>query len=157
MSKFDAKKFLSAQDGAYGSYKQALAEIKNGKKVSHWIWYIFPQIEGLGHSSNSQHFAISSLNEARQYLADDVLRKRLIEISEELLKQEGSAESILGKVDAMKVRSSMTLFKEADISRRLIPARHRTDARAPAPSSSAASRSEQRTIFLMNSIYLIDA
>ena len=108
MSKFDAKKFLSAQDGAYGSYKQALAEIKNGKKVSHWIWYIFPQIEGLGHSSNSQHFAISSLNEARQYLADDVLRKRLIEISEELLKQEGSAES------AMKVRSSMTLFKEAD-------------------------------------------
>ena len=114
MSKFDAKKFLSAQDGAYGSYKQALAEIKNGKKVNHWIWYIFPQIEGLGHSSNSQHFAISSLNEARQYLADDVLRKRLIEISEELLKQEGSAESILGKVDAMKVRSSMTLFKEAD-------------------------------------------
>lgn len=114
MSKFDAKKFLNAQDGAYGSYKQALAEIKNGKKVSHWIWYIFPQMEGLGHSSNSQHFAISSLNEARQYLADDVLRKRLIEISEELLKQKGSAEKILGKVDAMKVRSSMTLFREAD-------------------------------------------
>ena len=111
MNKFDPKKFLSAQEGAY---KQALAEIKNGKKTSHWIWYIFPQIKGLGHSSNSQHFAIDSLNEARQYLADETLRSRLIEISEALLAQEGSAEKIFGKVDAMKVRSCMTLFREAD-------------------------------------------
>ncbi len=111
MSRFDAKKFLSAQEGAY---KQALAEISSGRKTSHWIWYIFPQIKGLGHSSTSDRYAIESLSEAKEYLADDVLRKRLIEISEALLKQEGSAEKILGKVDAMKVRSCMTLFREAD-------------------------------------------
>ena len=111
MSKFDTKKFLIAQEGAY---KQALAEIKSGRKTSHWIWYVFPQMKGLGYSSNSQNYAIGSLNEAREYLADQVLRKRLIEISEALLAQEGSAEKILGKVDAMKVRSCMTLFREAD-------------------------------------------
>lgn len=114
MSKFDPKKFLNAQNAAYGSYEQALAEIKKGKKTSHWIWYVFPQIKGLGHSGNSQTFAIDSLNEAREYLADETLKQRLIEISEALLKQEGSAEKILGKVDAMKVRSCMTLFREAD-------------------------------------------
>ena len=111
MSKFDAKKYLSAQEGAY---KQALAEIRSGRKTSHWIWYVFPQMKGLGYSSNSQNYGINSLNEARQYLADEVLRKRLIEISEAMLSQEGSAEKILGKIDAMKVRSCMTLFREAD-------------------------------------------
>ena len=113
MGKFDPKKFLNAQNAA-GSYEQALAEIRKGKKTSHWIWYVFPQIKGLGYSSTSDHYAISSLNEAKEYLADETLKKRLIEISEELLKQDGSAEKILGRVDAMKVRSCMTLFREAD-------------------------------------------
>lgn len=111
---FDAKKYLDAQNAAYDGYEQALGEIRRGKKVSHWIWYIFPQIRGLGRSSTAQYYALGSLEEARQYLEDLLLRKRLIEISEELLKQEGRIEGIVGYVDAMKIRSCMTLFSEAD-------------------------------------------
>ena len=113
MSGFDAEKYLKAQEGTYGSYEKALAEIKRGRKTSHWIWYIFPQIAGLGFSSTSHHYALGSLDEAKAYLANKVLRGRLIEMSEALLRQEGSAESILGHVDAVKVRSCMTLFREA--------------------------------------------
>lgn len=111
---FDAKKYLDAQNAVYDGYEQALGEIRRGKKVSHWIWYIFPQIRGLGRSSTAQYYALGSLEEARQYLEDLILRKRLIEISEELLKQEGRIEGIVGYVDAMKIRSCMTLFSEAD-------------------------------------------
>ena len=114
MSGFNADKYLNAQNGSYGSYEQALAEIKRGRKTSHWIWYIFPQVKGLGYSSTSNHYAIGSLDEARQYMADPVLRGRLIEISEALLAQDGSAEKIFGHTDAMKVRSCMTLFREAE-------------------------------------------
>lgn len=112
--KFDAEKYLSAQNSSYGSYEQALSEIRRGRKVSHWIWYIFPQMKGLGHSGTSEYYGIGSLDEAKQYLQNQRLCERLIEISEALLEQEGRIESIVGYVDALKVRSCMTLFREAD-------------------------------------------
>ena len=111
---FNAKKYLDAQNASYDGYEQALGEIRRGRKVSHWIWYIFPQIRGLGHSSTAQYYALESLEEAKQYLEDLLLRERLIEISEALLEQEGNIEGIVGYVDAMKVRSCMTLFSQAD-------------------------------------------
>lgn len=107
----DLSRFLNAQAR---DYEQALSEIRAGRKRSHWIWYIFPQIKGLGHSGMSQYYGIGSLEEAKQYLQDQLLRDRLIEISEALLEQEGKIESIVGYIDAMKVRSCMTLFREAD-------------------------------------------
>ena len=113
MCKFQAKKYLDAQNASYDGYEQALAEIRRGRKVSHWIWYIFPQIRGLGRSSTAQYYALEDLEEAREYLHNQTLHDRLIEISEALLQQEGSIESIVGYVDAMKVRSCMTLFREA--------------------------------------------
>lgn len=111
---FNAKKYLDAQNASYDGYEQALGEIRRGRKVSHWIWYIFPQIRGLGRSSTAQYYALESLEEAKQYLEDLLLRERLIEISEALLEQEGNIEGIVGYVDAMKVRSCMTLFSQAD-------------------------------------------
>ena len=110
----DLNRYLDAQNASYDGYEQALEEIRRGRKVSHWIWYIFPQIKGLGHSGMSQYYGIGSLEEAKQYLQDQLLRDRLIEISEALLEQEGKIESIVGYIDAMKVRSCMTLFREAD-------------------------------------------
>ena len=114
MSSFDAKKFIDAQNDSYGSYDQALAEIRNGQKMGHWIWYVFPQLRGLGMSSTSQYFGIRDLDEAKEYLQNQLLRNRLIEISEALLEQTGNIKNIVGYVDAMKVRSSMTLFMAAD-------------------------------------------
>lgn len=114
MSEFNAEKFLSAQNASYDSYEQALAEIRRGRKVSHWIWYIFPQLKGLGHSGTSEYYGLADLNEAKQYLQNQVLRMRLIEISEALLEQDGRIEGIVGYVDTLKVRSCMTLFREAD-------------------------------------------
>ena len=111
---FDAKRFLDAQNASYDSYEQALGEISRGRKVSHWIWYIFPQLKGLGCSGTADYYGIGSLEDAKAYLEDQTLRKRLIEISEELLKQDGRIEGIVGHIDAMKVRSCMTLFREAD-------------------------------------------
>ena len=113
MTQFHLEKYLDAQNASYGGYEQALAEIRRGRKVSHWIWYIFPQIKGLGRSSTAQYYALESVEEAKQYLQNQLLRDRLIEISEALLEQDGSIESIVGFVDAMKVRSSMTLFQAA--------------------------------------------
>ena len=113
MKKFDAQKFLDAQTM---SYEIALSEVRNGYKRSHWIWYIFPQIAGLGHSSNSRYYAIQNLDEARAYLQNDVLRNRLITISQALLEQNRSAMEIFGFPDVEKVRSCMTLFREADSS-----------------------------------------
>lgn len=116
MNEYNLNRFLDAQNASYDGYEQALEEIRRGRKVSHWIWYIFPQIKGLGHSGMSGYYGIENLEEAKQYLQNPLLQKRLIEISEALLEQEGRIEEIVGYVDALKVRSCMTLFQEADPS-----------------------------------------
>ncbi|HVS93794.1 MAG TPA: DUF1810 domain-containing protein [Mucilaginibacter sp.] len=101
------ERFLKAQER---DYMQALSEMRNGRKTSHWIWYIFPQIAGLGYSEMSKHYAIKDLPEAKEYLAHPVLGKRLVEISNTLLSHNKSANSIMGSPDDLKLRSSMTLF-----------------------------------------------
>jgi len=101
-------RFLDAQQA---DYQTALSEIKNGRKRSHWMWYIFPQIHGLGFSETSKFYAIKDATEAEEYLAHPVLGSRLVEISSELLKQQGNdAYRIFGSPDDMKLKSSMTLF-----------------------------------------------
>ena len=101
-------RFLKAQEH---SYETALREIRNGRKMSHWIWYIFPQIKGLGKSVNSEYYGITDRSEAEAFLAHPILGARLRLITEALLAHKGKkAEAILGGIDAMKVRSSMTLF-----------------------------------------------
>ena len=101
-------RFLEAQERMY---ETALKEIKNGEKESHWMWYIFPQLRGLGKSRMAYVYGINGLEEAKAYLAHPVLSARLIEISEALLEHKGKdIEDILGDIDAMKLRSSMTLF-----------------------------------------------
>ena len=101
-------RFLEAQERMY---EIALKEIKNGEKKSHWMWYIFPQLRGLGRSQMAYVYGINGLKEAKAYLAHPVLSARLIEISEALLDHKGEdIEDILGDIDAMKLRSSMTLF-----------------------------------------------
>ena len=103
-------RFLKAQDEA-GTYRSALAELRSGSKRGHWMWFVFPQCAGLGMSATSQRYAISSLAEARAYLQHPVLGSRLRECAGALLAVKGkSAEEIFGHVDAMKLRSSMTLF-----------------------------------------------
>jgi uncharacterized protein (DUF1810 family) len=105
----DLDRFVSAQASIYN---QALAEIRSGQKRTHWIWFIFPQIEGLGHSSTSMHYAIRSLEEARAYLQHPLLGPRLIECSEAVLAVQGrTASDILSYPDDLKLRSSMTLFE----------------------------------------------
>ena len=104
----DLHRFLDAQEGDYAT---ALAEIKAGRKRSHWMWYIFPQIAGLGFSSTSKFYAIKDKDEAEKFLAHPVLGKRLIEISNALLEIEGkTANQIFGSPDDAKLKSSMTLF-----------------------------------------------
>ncbi len=104
-------KFLEAQNDEFEGYQQALEEITRGLKVSHWIWYIFPQIQGLGSSATCRKYALSSAREAARYLNHPTLGKRLIEITRALLTHKGkSPESILGYIDALKVCSCMTLF-----------------------------------------------
>lgn len=106
-------RFVQAQSG--GVYEGALRELRAGRKTGHWMWFIFPQLAGLGRSEVSRYYAIASLDEARAYLADPVLGPRLREAAAALLSVEGrSAEAIMGSVDAMKLRSSMTLFGRAD-------------------------------------------
>lgn len=106
------QRFLDAQEG---SYERALTEMRLGQKRSHWIWYIFPQIAGLGMSGISAHYSIGDLQEARDYLAQPVLRKRLLEISEALLNLESSDPGeVMGYPDDLKLRSSMTLFIAAE-------------------------------------------
>jgi len=102
------ERFVQAQSGVYDD---ALAEIKAGRKRSHWMWFVFPQIAGLGSSPTAQRYAVSGPDEAKAYLAHPVLGPRLTEISRALLAVEGrSAEQILGYPDDLKLRSSMTLF-----------------------------------------------
>lgn len=105
---FDLERFVKAQD-TYDSYSIALKEIKDGWKQSHWMWYIFPQIQGLGHSSTSQKYSIKSLLEASAYLQHDVLGPRLYEVMN-ALPVHGDAEEIFGQLDAIKLRSCLTLF-----------------------------------------------
>ena len=105
---YDLGRFLRAQEDVY---EQALAEIKDGRKRSHWMWYIFPQIDGLAVSSTSQRYAIKSLDEARAYLAHPVLGPRLLECAEAVVGLEGrSASAIFGTPDDLKLRSCATLF-----------------------------------------------
>lgn len=113
MNDFDLDRFVRAQDIG-GDYDRAMAELRRGRKTSHWVWFVFPQIEGLGYSGMARRYAISSLAEARAYLDHPVLGPRLTEISGVLLELETrSAESVFGSIDAIKLRSSMTLFDRA--------------------------------------------
>jgi uncharacterized protein (DUF1810 family) len=108
------ERFVAAQD-AGGTYDRAMAELRAGRKVSHWMWFVFPQIAGLGRSATAQEFAISSLDEARAYLRHPVLGPRLAGSARILTEVAGrSAEQIFGSLDAQKLRSSMTLFLRAD-------------------------------------------
>jgi uncharacterized protein (DUF1810 family) len=108
----DLERFVDAQAG---TYDQALAELRAGRKTSHWMWWVFPQVAGLGMSGTSRAYAVADLAEARAYLRHDVLGPRLLACCRALLELEGvSAERVLGSVDAMKLRSSMTLFARAD-------------------------------------------
>jgi uncharacterized protein (DUF1810 family) len=110
---YHLQRFVAAQD-AGGGYDRVVAELRAGRKTSHWMWFIFPQIAGLGHSPTAQLYAISSLAEARAYLAHPVLGVRLAECATILTSLAGrTAEQILGDVDALKLRSSMTLFMHA--------------------------------------------
>lgn len=113
MGAHDLQRFVNAQD-AGGTYERALAELRAGRKTSHWMWFVFPQIAGLGQSEMSRRYAIGSLEEARAYLEHPVLGSRLVESARALLGHEGlSAEEIMGGIDAVKLRSSMTLFAQA--------------------------------------------
>lgn len=101
-------RFVEAQRGSYAT---ALSEIRAGQKRSHWMWYIWPQLRGLGHSQMAQHYGIADAAEARAYLAHPTLGPRLVEISRAMLAHRGRApEDILGGIDALKLRSSATLF-----------------------------------------------
>jgi uncharacterized protein (DUF1810 family) len=110
---FNLQRFVAAQD-AGGTYERATAELRGGRKTGHWMWFVFPQIAGLGYSPTSRTYAITSLEEARAYLAHPVLGPRLIECATILLGLPGrTAEQIFGELDAQKLRSSATLFMHA--------------------------------------------
>jgi uncharacterized protein (DUF1810 family) len=110
---YDLSRFVTAQDNR-GAYPAALAELRRGRKQSHWMWFVFPQVEGLGRSAMAQAYALSGTAEAAAYLAHAVLGPRLRECVAALLALPGDdAEAVLGSVDAQKLRSSMTLFAAA--------------------------------------------
>jgi uncharacterized protein (DUF1810 family) len=110
----DLERFVDAQD-AGDTYSSALRELRAGYKRGHWMWFVFPQIAGLGRSSNAQHYAISGVDEAVAYLAHPVLGPRLRECAKALTEQpDTDAVKILGDTDAQKLQSSMTLFALAD-------------------------------------------
>lgn len=107
----DLARFVDAQEGVY---PRALAELRRGRKDSHWMWFVFPQLAGLGRSATAQRYAVASLDEARAYLAHPVLGPRLRECAQVVAGTAGrSAEQIFGGIDAVKLRSSMTLFARA--------------------------------------------
>jgi len=108
---YNLERFVDAQKGVYD---QVLRELRMGRKQSHWMWFVFPQIAGLGQSPTSVFYAISSLDEAKAYLAHPILGARLRESADAVLAAEGrSARQIFGPIDEMKFRSSMTLFMKA--------------------------------------------
>ncbi|MER7283438.1 DUF1810 domain-containing protein [Dactylosporangium sp. NPDC000244] len=109
---YQLSRFVDAQEHVYD---HTIGELKDGNKRSHWMWFIFPQIQGLGRSSMAQRYAIASLDEARAYLQHPILGPRLFECADALLGDgEHTAVDIFGEIDAMKLRSSMTLFAHAD-------------------------------------------
>ena len=117
---FDLARFIAAQDGVY---ERALAEIRRGRKTGHWMWFVFPQLRGLGISSMSQRFAMASLAEARAYLAHPLLGPRYRECVSALQDLVGTtAVAVFGEVDAAKLASSLTLFAEAAPDDRLFTA-----------------------------------
>ena len=104
-------RFLEAQNKSYYDYPSALEEMRNGRKIGHWIWYVFPQMKGIGHSAKSELYGIADRGEAEAYLQNDVLNGRLHEICEALLLHKGKPiNKIFGSIDAEKVKASMTLF-----------------------------------------------
>lgn len=110
--KYELERFLKAQES---DYNLALKEIRSGQKKSHWIWYIFPQLRGLGKSEMAEYYGISGLDEAEKYLKNTVLKERLIEISSALLELSTDDPSwVMGYPDDVKLQSSMTLFLAAD-------------------------------------------
>lgn len=107
---FDLSRYTNAQSNS--QYESALSEIMAGRKQGHWIWYIFPQMSGLGHSEQSRYFGIRSREEAKAYYEDPILGVRLVEITNALMEHSSRPlESIVGEVDKMKIRSCMTLFQ----------------------------------------------
>lgn len=109
MSEFNLERFVEAQAPVYD---RALAELRSGAKQSHWMWFVFPQLRGLGRSATAQHYGINSAAEARFYLSHKLLGPRLFECTQAVLAHQGQlAEAIFGTVDAMKFRSCMTLFE----------------------------------------------
>ncbi|HEX8937507.1 MAG TPA: DUF1810 domain-containing protein [Sphingomicrobium sp.] len=106
---YNLQRFVDAQENVF---ENALAELRAGSKQSHWMWFIFPQLAGLGRSATARHYAISSLGEARAFLAHSLLGPRLRKCVDRLLDWSGrrSAEQILGSIDSLKLRSSLTLF-----------------------------------------------
>jgi uncharacterized protein (DUF1810 family) len=105
---YDLQRFVAAQDPVYDRVR---AELRRGRKASHWMWFVFPQVAGLGSSPTAQHFAIRGVDEARAYLAHPVLGPRLVECAELAAAVErGSAAEVFGRPDDLKLRSSMTLF-----------------------------------------------
>lgn len=110
--RFNLQRFVDAQQDVYA---QVLKELKSGRKVSHWMWFIFPQVQGLGNSLTSKKYAIRSLEEARAYLKHPVLGPRLLKCCRAILSVQGrSASEIMGYPDDLKLKSSMTLFSLAD-------------------------------------------
>lgn len=103
-------RFLAAQNAIFTT---ALAELQAGRKRSHWMWFVFPQIAGLGHSATARHYAVADRAEARAYLAHSVLAARLQQVVAAAIAAPGSAEQIFGSIDAMKLRSCLTLFAAA--------------------------------------------
>lgn len=111
---FNLQRFVQAQDSG-GAYERALAELRHGRKQGHWIWFVFPQIEGLGSSETARFYAISSLAEAAAYLEHELLGPRLSEAVEALLElPTRDPGAVLGELDAIKLRSSMTLFSHVE-------------------------------------------
>lgn len=112
---FNLQRFISAQDN-YDMYQTAIHELNNGRKRSHWVWFIFPQLKGLGYSYNSQFYGISGLEEAKAYLQNEILNDRLRKACDFLINyadRGGSMNEILGGIDALKVFSCLTLFDQA--------------------------------------------
>ncbi len=108
IDKYNLFRFLNAQEG---SYQEALKELQEGRKRSHWMWYIFPQLKHLGHSYNAKFYGISGIEEVAAYLQHPVLGQRLREVSETIMNlPNNDAEAIFGGIDTIKLRSSMTLF-----------------------------------------------
>jgi uncharacterized protein (DUF1810 family) len=109
----DLERFVTAQNDGE-TYAGAVQELRRGRKTSHWMWFVFPQIAGLGHSPTAEFFAIRSLAEAQAYMRHDLLGSRLLECARIVAGTEGrTAEEIFGGIDALKLRSSMTLFRRA--------------------------------------------